>query len=435
MRLASHRLPGLLLTEHQFEVPLDHAEPAGPGITVFAREVVAARRRDRELPWLLFLQGGPGQRAPRPLGRSGWLGQALADHRVLLLDARGTGRSTPATRQTLPRVGPPAAQARYLTHFRADSVVRDAELVRRALLGDEPWTVLGHSFGGFCALTYLSLAPAGLRQVLITGGLPPLDRGPADVYAATQERVATRTRRFLERHAEDGARLDAVADVLAPGRVRLPSGDPFPVQRLQQLGAMLGQGNGAQRLHYLLETAFVPDRCDQLTDEFLTAVERTTSHVDQPLYAVLQEAIYCQGEASRWAAQRVLDARPELSPEARPLHLTGEAVYPWMFTADRALAPLREAAELLAAHADWPALYDVAALAANRVPVAAAVYHDDMYVEHAFSVETARRVANLSAWVTHEFAHDGLHSDARVLERLFAMVRDQDPGGAARPDR
>jgi hypothetical protein len=207
------------------------------------------------------------------------------------------------------------------------------------------------------------------------------------------------------------------------------------VQRLQQLGAMLGQGDGAQRLHYLLETAFLPGRWDQLTDEFLTAVERTTSHVDRPLYAVLHEAIYCQGEASRWAAQRVLDGRPELSPQARPLHLTGEAVYPWMFTADRALAPLREAAQLLAEHADWPALYDAAALADNRVPVAAAVYHDDMYVEHAFAMETARRVANLSAWVTHEFAHDGLHSDARVLDRLFTMVRDDDPGGPARPER
>ena len=33
------RLPGLLLTEHEFTVPLDHARPGGEQLTVFAREV------------------------------------------------------------------------------------------------------------------------------------------------------------------------------------------------------------------------------------------------------------------------------------------------------------------------------------------------------------------------------------------------------------
>ena len=120
-----------MLTDHEVEVPLDHADPDGERITVFAREVVAPRKRDQDLPWLLFLQGGPGARSPRPTGPVRLAGPGAADHRVLLLDQRGTGRSTPATRQTLPRRGDAAAQARYLTHFRADSIVRDAELLRR----------------------------------------------------------------------------------------------------------------------------------------------------------------------------------------------------------------------------------------------------------------------------------------------------------------
>jgi len=40
MRLATHRLPGVVTTDHQWEVPLDHANPDGPRITVFGREVV-----------------------------------------------------------------------------------------------------------------------------------------------------------------------------------------------------------------------------------------------------------------------------------------------------------------------------------------------------------------------------------------------------------
>ena len=423
MRLTTTRLPGLVLTEHEFVVPLDHAAPDGPTITVFAREVVAPRKRDQDLPWLLYLQGGPGGRAPRPTGRSGWLGRALQDHRVLLLDQRGTGRSTPATRQTLAGLGSPSEQADYLGHFRADAIVADAERLRRELVGGAPWTVLGQSFGGFCVLTYLSQAPEGVGEAVVTGGLPPLDRDADEVYAATYARVRDRATRFFDRYPADVDRWHDIADHLATNHVRLPSGDPFPVQRLQQLGMALGMSDGSEKVHYLLETALAGGRAaDGLSDEFLAAVERTTSFVDAPLYALLHEAIYCQGGASRWSAQRMRDALPEFAPDARPLLPTGEMIYPWMFEGDHTLASLREAADLLAARADWPALYDADRLAANTVPVAAAIYHDDMYVECDFSLETAKRVGNLRWWVTSEFAHDGLRSDARVLDRLLDMA-------------
>ena len=35
----THRAPGLVLTEHEIEVPLDHARPDGERIVVFAREI------------------------------------------------------------------------------------------------------------------------------------------------------------------------------------------------------------------------------------------------------------------------------------------------------------------------------------------------------------------------------------------------------------
>ena len=168
-----YRVPGLIVTERTFSVPLDHAVPFGERIEVFAREVRAPSMGGERRPWLVFLQGGPGFGSPRPSGAGGvgsvggWIGRAVQDFRVLLLDQRGTGRSTPANRQTVPERGDAARQADYLTHFRADSIVRDCELIRRELSGDEPWTVLGQSFGGFCATTYLSIAPEGLRRVLI----------------------------------------------------------------------------------------------------------------------------------------------------------------------------------------------------------------------------------------------------------------------------
>ena len=90
--------PRLAVTDHVFSVPLDHDERAGATIEVFAREIAdPARAAARAaLPWLVFLQGGPGGKSPRPSGRyPGWLSRALQTHRVLLLDQRGTGRSAP----------------------------------------------------------------------------------------------------------------------------------------------------------------------------------------------------------------------------------------------------------------------------------------------------------------------------------------------------
>src|SRR5687768_719315 len=170
----TYRVPGATLVEREHAVPLDHAAPDGETITVFTREVAAPDGLHR--PYLVFLQGGPGFEATRPTSPpSGWQKRALQEYRVLLLDQRGTGRSTP--------VGPelPGAtaqdQATYLTRFRADAIVRDAEIVRQDL-GVDRWSVLGQSFGGFTAMTYLSIAPEGLREVLITGGLSPVGRPP-----------------------------------------------------------------------------------------------------------------------------------------------------------------------------------------------------------------------------------------------------------------
>jgi pimeloyl-ACP methyl ester carboxylesterase len=417
--VVTSRLPGLVLTDHELLVPLDHDQPGGPSITVYAREVVAPGREHDDLPWLLFLQGGPGGKGPRPTERSGWLERALRDHRVLLLDQRGTGRSTPATRQTLAGLGSAEAQAAYLAHFRADAIVRDAEAFRRALLGpDGRWTVLGQSFGGFCAVSYLSSAPEHLDTVLLTGGLPPLSGGPDRVYAATYPRMQRRTAAFYARYPADERRVADVADALAGDGVRLPSGDPLPVERFQQLGHAFGMKDGYDVVHHLLEEAFAGA---QLSDVFLAGVESATSFLTQPLYAVLHEAAYCQGEASRWSAQRLRGDQPWLDPASRPLGFSGEVVYPWMFEADAALRPLAGAAQLLAEKSDWPALYDPARLAANEVPVVAAVYADDLYVDAELSLGTAAAIGNVRTWVTNEHEHDGLRR-GNVLDRLLDMA-------------
>jgi pimeloyl-ACP methyl ester carboxylesterase len=420
------RHPGTVLTDHVFSVPLDHGDPAGEQIEVFAREVTGPSAADAKLPWLLFLQGGPGGASPRPIGRWSWLDRALKDYRVLLLDQRGTGRSTPANRLTLGRRGDPRAQADYLANFRADSIVRDAEIIRRALAGGEPWSILGQSYGGFCAVTYLSLAPEGLREVLITGGLPGLEATADDVYRATYPRAAARTAAHYEIYPEDSERASRVARHLHQREVRLPDGGLLSVEAFQSLGHGLGMSTGSHELHYLLEDAFDGG---ELSDGFRYQVMSQLSTLG-PLYVLLHEACYAQGAAAtNWAAQRVraefpqFDPAPALAGDA-PLMFTGEMIYPWMLDTDPLLTPLREAGHLLAAREGWPALYDPARLAASTVPAAAAVYFDDLYVDAGLSLATAQATGGLRAWVTSEYEHDGLRvSGGAVLSRLIDMVK------------
>src|SRR5215212_3082478 len=103
MLLARRPIPGLQLTDHQFAVPFDHDRPDGDKLSIFAREVVALEHAGKDLPWLIFFQGGPGYPGPRVMERTGWIKRAVQEFRVLLLDDRGTGRSEPVCAQTLAR--------------------------------------------------------------------------------------------------------------------------------------------------------------------------------------------------------------------------------------------------------------------------------------------------------------------------------------------
>ena len=58
------------------------------------------------------------------------------------------------------------------------------------------------------------------------------------------------------------------------------------------------------------------------------------------------------------------------------------------------------------------------------MPVAAAVYYDDMYVHREFSEATAQIVPNMKLWVTNEYEHNGLRADGEaIVDRLLKMAR------------
>ncbi|KAF8733106.1 hypothetical protein HU200_015473 [Digitaria exilis] len=398
---AWYAVPGLSLRDHRFAVPLDHSSPdGGAAITVFAREVVAAGKEETSLPYLLYLQGGPGFESPRPMEAGGWLKKACEDHRVVLLDQRGTGLSTPLTPSSLSQITSPAKQVEYLKHFRADNIVKDAEFIRLRLVPDaKPWTVLGQSYGGFCAVTYLSFAPEGLKSVLLTGGLPPLGEPctAQTVYRACFKQVQ-----------QQNEKIYLICTI--------------PCYFVQY------------RLERVWDPVLVPGAKRSISYYFLKEFDMWLGFDQNPLYALLHESIYCEGSSSKWSAEKIRAEYESLfdpvkaTEEGRAVYFTGEMVFPCMFDEIHALRDLKEAAHLLAEKEDWPPLYDVSKLNNNKVPVAAAVYYEDMYVNFNIAKETASQIAGIRLWVTNEYMHSGIRDGgSHVFEHLMGLLNGKKP--------
>lgn len=364
---------------------------------------------------------------------------------MILLDQRGTGLSTALTASSLSQLTPADKLVEYLKHFRADNIVRDAEFIRKCIVPDSrPWTILGQSYGGFCAVTYLSFAPEGLKSVLLTGGLPPIGKGcTADtVYRACFEQVIHQNEKYYKRFPQDVAVASEVVTYLAGsegGGVPLPSGGFLTPKGLQILGlAGLGSGGGFERLHYMLERVWdpilVPGAQKCISYYFLKAFESWIDFETNPLYALMHESIYCQGASSQWSAHRIRGEYESIfdpvkaAKESRPIYFTGEMVFPWIFDEIHALRQFKEAAYLLAHKEDWPALYDANTLKNNQVPVAAAVYFEDMYVNFNIAMETASDISGIRLWVTNEYMHSGLRdSGSQVFEQLMGMLQGKKP--------
>ena len=104
---------------------------------------------------------------------------------------------------------------------------------------------------------------------------------------------------------------------------------------------------------------------------------------------------------------------------------TGEMIYPFMFDVYPELKKLKAVGEGLAQVEDWPMLYDEEQLEKNDVPVYAAVYVDDMYVDYDLSLETAAKIKGCKTYITNALFHNALRAKSDdVLKELFALRDD-----------
>lgn len=451
----------LITSEFVFEVPLDYAQPKYGTIHLSATMVHAVRADGAEAdgeyprdakPIFVFLCGGPGCandafRIPA-LNRALLTGIFIPDtqFQILYLDYRGTGGSTPVEASTLSKLGHAREQARYLKLFRQDNIVRDLEAVRKCLSSwlldneDQPWTIMGQSYGGWIALTYLSFCRRGLKEVFLTGALAPVGQKPDSVYLETYNQVRAQNIKFYQ-DSLNNRRVYTIAQYLISkgNNIPLPSGGKLTVQRFMLLGRSFGSTTGIAETTQLLKDMMAEITSGKgLTNFTLGRIDRTVKFGDRPLYAVLHEAIYCDrpGIASNWAAQRVGEKhprstgteyawlwRPAVSALVDKMYFAGEMIYPFHFDTFAELAPFKDVAEQLARCDDWPDLYDRTALALNTVPVSAVGYSNDMYVSARWGKETASIVRGLNYFESPNLAHDAIRTNTDTVLGYLAQLR------------
>ena len=128
----------------------------------------------------LVLHGGPGS------GCSPWARRLFdpAAYRIVLLDQRGAGRSTP----------PASAYDTDMSVNTMPHLLADLELLRRHL-GIERWLVWGVSFGSVLGLRYAQTHPGVVTELVLTGvatgsdaEVALLTRGLGKIFPAAFER-------------------------------------------------------------------------------------------------------------------------------------------------------------------------------------------------------------------------------------------------------
>jgi proline iminopeptidase len=156
----------------------------------------------------LLLHGGPGLDHQEFVP---WLSPLATSARLIYLDHRGNGRSK--------RIAP--------EQFTTAAVVEDVEALRRAL-GFEQMAVLGHSFGGFIALSYALAYPSSVSRLIISCSAPSYDIGAeveAQLAAFNNPQVAAAFARENEIQSDEDMRaviLDELPFYFAtyPDRIR-----------------------------------------------------------------------------------------------------------------------------------------------------------------------------------------------------------------------
>jgi hypothetical protein len=113
------------------------------------------------------------------------------------------------------------------------------------------------------------------------------------------------------------------------------------------------------------------------------------------------------------------------SVREHPLFFSGEMIFPFHFDIFPELEKLAPVADILAKYSGWGDLYDEWQLLRNEIPLYAATFVDDMYVDFELAQETVKLVKNCKQYITNGMYHDAIRSKTKdVMKELFALRED-----------
>lgn len=459
--LETTRLGDVKVDVLRFQLPLSYlnTEFGDRKIQVTAR---LCQKYDPEVKDLLpskpklvaFIQGGPGFPCSPPHTNMAYTKVFLdRGYQMIYMDQRGTGSSTPLDYTTFAKLVPKyetestkdytARQLQFILNFTGASIVEDMEQIRSKLIGDQKWSISGQSFGGFCSFIYLSKYPQSLKEGFVTGGVPPINHGPDDVYRATYGKAKERNRHFYQKYPQDVHKVKEILNYLDATNVTFSDGSYLSVERFQGLGLNFGGHGGTDLVHDIV-LSFYDDLqlFGQPSYGSLSMVKNLVSFGTNIIYALFQESIYCDGNnpvssPSNWSADR-LRYLPENhnfqfeKNKEEPIYFTTEMVFKSMYEDFAELRPFKALAEALHSHTEWPELYQsevLSTLSFQHVPIVGAIYIGDLYVEYNLTMKVLQETfkgINFRPYITNEFFHNGYRKDPeRVMGTLFSLLESE----------
>ena len=270
--LTECRLQGLAAAVQcgELEVPENRAKPEGRKVKLFVAILPANTVSPKDDP-LVMLAGGPGQAASTLAAFAARLGDIRRTRDIVLIDQRGTGRSTPLLCDAFkprdddsfdtdpgPRARECAAQLRAqgvdLEQYTTAAWIADLDAMRAAL-GYDRWNLWGGSYGTRVAQEYVRQHPTRVRTMTLDGVAPPKLIITLDVW---------RTR---------GVALEAILNACAASKA-CHAAQPDPRALLARVAADLGPAG--REVSFVDPRTGAPERIRVTFDAVLAALQPLT---------------------------------------------------------------------------------------------------------------------------------------------------------------
>jgi len=238
LALTDCRLPNLSTAAQcgTLKVPEDRSKPDGRKIEIFAAVLPANTATPKDDP-LVVLAGGPGQAASTLAPFASRLAELRRTRDVVLIDQRGTGRSSPLVCEAfkprdsdlfdpdpLPRakacVEELTAKGVDLSQYTTTAWIADLEAMREAL-GYQRWNLWGGSYGTRVAQEYLRTHADRVRTMILDGVAPPGMIISLDIWTTREAALAavlkacSTSQACAKAHPDAGAVLRTIEQSLA----------------------------------------------------------------------------------------------------------------------------------------------------------------------------------------------------------------------------